>query len=115
MRRMLKAKIHRVTVTDANLLYEGSLTLDVELLEAANLVVHEKIEVVNVNTGDRFSTYLIAGEKGQCCLNGAAARLGTVGDPLILMAFNLVSESDVATWQPRIIFVDEKNQRVQTK
>ena len=109
LRRMLKSKIHRISVTGAELHYPGSLTLGAELIEAADLVAYEEVDVVSVNNGARFSTYVIAGTPGQCCLNGAAARLGATGDLLIVMSFDLVSELLVGDWRPRIVHVDERN------
>ena len=109
LRRMLKSKIHRIGVTDAELHYPGSITLGAELIEAADLVPYEEVDVVNVNNGARFSTYVIVGAPGVCCLNGAAARLGAVGDLLIVMAFDLVGEALVRDWRPRIVHVDERN------
>ncbi|HLI15778.1 MAG TPA: aspartate 1-decarboxylase [Acidimicrobiales bacterium] len=109
LRRMLKAKVHRVTVTDANLHYTGSLTLDAALIAAADCYEFEEVDVVNVNNGERFSTYLIAGGPGECCLNGAAARLGAPGDLLIVMAFDLVDEESAASLKPRIVHVDAAN------
>ncbi len=114
LRRMMKSKIHRICVPDAELHYPGSLTLGAELIEAADLVAYEEVDVVNVNNGARFSTYVIVGALGVCCLNGAAARLGAVGDLLIVMAFDLVSEDLVGGWRPRIVHVDERNHLVAT-
>lgn len=108
-RRMLKSKIHRITVTDANLHYPGSLTLDTELMKAADLLENEQIDVVNVNNGARFSTYVIPGERGDCCLNGAAARLGAPGDLLIIMAFDLIDDVAAREWRPTVIHVDADN------
>lgn len=109
LRRMLKAKIHRIGVTDAELHYPGSLSLGSELIEAADLVPYEEVDVVNVNNGARFCTYVMVGTPGECRLNGAAARLGVIGDLLIVMAFDLVSEALVGDWRPRIVHVDERN------
>ena len=112
LRRMLKSKIHRIAVTEANLHYNGSLTLDRALLDAADLYEYEQIDVVNVNNGARFSTYLIEGGPGTCCLNGAAARLGQPGDLLILMAYDLLDEQSAAGHKPTVIVVDGENRRV---
>lgn len=109
---MLKAKIHRAVVTDANLHYTGSLSLDRALLDAAGLYEYEEIDVVNVNNGTRFSTYLIDGGPGECCLNGAAARLGVPGDLLILMAFDLVEDCSAAALSPTIILLDGDNRPI---
>jgi aspartate 1-decarboxylase len=107
----LKSKIHRATITDANLYYNGSLTVDEDLLEEANLREFEQVTVVNINTGSRFETYLIKGErgKGDICLNGAAARLGAKGDLVIIMAYCLLDSKEAETYEPKIVFVDEKN------
>ena len=107
----LKSKIHRATITDANLYYNGSLTVDEDLLEEANLKEFEQVTVVNINTGSRFETYLIKGErgKGDICLNGAAARLGAKGDLVIIMAYCLLDSKEVESYEPKIVFVDDKN------
>ncbi len=110
LRRMLRAKIHRVTVTGAELHYEGSLSLDPRLLKTAGLLAFEQVDVVNVNNGARFSTYLIEGAAGECCLNGAAARLGVPGDLLIVMAFDLVEERAALDHVPVVVHVDGDNQ-----
>ena len=101
---LLKAKLHRIRVTEANLDYEGSLTLDPDDMEAVGIVPYEKILVADVENGSRFETYAIAGARGSgvCCLNGAAARLGKVGDRLIVMAFARMSEDEAANWQPKV-------------
>ena len=110
-REMLKSKIHDATVTEANLNYVGSITIDATLLEAADLLENEKVLVVNKNTGDRLETYVITGERGSgvLCLNGAAARLVQPGDHVIVMAFALVEQSDLAAHRPRIVVVDANN------
>ena len=101
---LLKAKLHRIRVTEANLDYEGSLTLDPDDMEAVGIVPYEKILVADLENGSRFETYAIAGRRGSrvCCLNGAAARLGKVGDRLIVMCFAQVSPDEAAGWQPRV-------------
>lgn len=108
---MLKGKIHRATVTEANLNYTGSLTLDSLLIEAAGLLVHEKILVANINTGDRFETYIIEGERGSgvVCLNGAAARLGQPGDLIIAMSFAQMDEQEAKSFHPKTVYVDANN------
>ncbi len=113
MRWMCKSKIHRVTVTEANLAYEGSITVDQALLEAANIVPYEMVQVYNVNNGSRFETYAIPGpeKSGVVCLNGAAARLGMVGDKLIVVSTSFVEEADVPSFSPRVVFVDSQNRR----
>ena len=101
---MLKAKLHRIRVTESCLDYEGSLTLDPDDMEAVGILPYEKILCADVENGNRFETYAIAGERGSgvCCLNGAAARLGKVGDRLIVMAFARMSEDEAAAWQPKV-------------
>ncbi len=110
-RRMMKSKIHRATITSADLHYEGSLTLDTELMAAADLVEHEEIHVVNVNNGARFTTYVIPGPAGSGVvqLNGAAARLGMPGDLVILIAYGNYEQSEVADHRPAVVFVDGRN------
>ena len=101
---ILKSKLHRIRITEANLDYEGSLTLDPDDMEAVGIVQHEKLLVANVENGNRFETYAIAGLRGShvCCLNGAAAHLGKVGDRLIVMAFAHATPEEAAAWQPRV-------------
>ncbi len=111
MRQMLRAKVHRVTVTERDLQYEGSLTLDRELMDACGMVPYERVDVYDVTNGNRFSTYLIEGEPGSgaCCLNGAAAHLVELGDKLILAAYCHVDERDVAGHRPQVVLVGEGN------
>lgn len=109
---MLKGKIHRAVVKQAELNYVGSITIDVELLEAAGIYEYQKVQVVDVDNGSRFETYTIAGERGSglICLNGAAARCASVGDKVIIMAYAGVSEEEVkAGYAPTVVFVDEEN------
>ncbi len=117
MRILCKSKIHRATVTEANLNYEGSLTLDPLLMEAAGLVPFEQVHVLNLNNGARFETYLIEGERGSgtVCVNGAAARLVQVGDPVIVLAYALVPEDELSDFTARIVFVDEHNRVVRVE
>jgi aspartate 1-decarboxylase len=114
MRRMCKSKIHGAVVTEANLHYVGSLTIDQSLLEAADIVPYEWLHVVNVNTGARFETYAIEGQAGSGVigLNGAAARLGHPGDKLIIMCAASLTEEEIADFRPRLVFVDERNRIV---
>lgn len=109
---MLKAKIHRATVTQAELDYVGSITVDMDLLERAGIFEYEKVQIVDVNNGARFETYTIAGERGSgvMCLNGAAARMVQTGDKIILMAYAQVSPEEAKGLRPTVLFVDEKNQ-----
>jgi aspartate 1-decarboxylase len=115
-RHLMKSKIHRATITGADLHYEGSLTVDEELLEAADLVTYEEIQVVNVNTGSRFTTYVIPGPRGSGImqLNGAAARLGHPGDVVILISYGVFTEQEAARHTPRVVFVDERNRLART-
>src|SRR5262245_55079136 len=117
MRWMCKSKIHRATVTEANLAYEGSITIDESLMDKANLVPYEMVQVFNINNGQRFETYAIPGpkESGVICLNGAAARLGVVGDKIIIISSAMVDESEVPSYSPKVVYVDEKNKRVSRK
>jgi aspartate 1-decarboxylase len=112
LRQMCKSKIHRATVTGANLNYVGSITIDQKLLAAADILEYELVQVVNINNGERFETYAIAGEpdSGTICLNGAAARLAAPGDLVIIMAYGLVTEAEAREWAPRIVHVDAANQ-----
>lgn len=102
--QILKSKLHRIRVTEACLDYEGSLTLDPDDMEAVGILPYEKILCADVENGNRFETYAIAGARGSgvCCLNGAAARLGKVGDRLIVMAFARMSADEAAAWQPKV-------------
>jgi len=108
---MLYSKIHRATVTDANLEYVGSITIDEELMQAAKLRVGQKVDIVNINNGERFSTYVIKGEKGKrdICLNGAAARKVHKGDKIIIIAYANMSEAEADTFKPSIVIVDDNN------
>lgn len=112
LRTMCKSKIHRATVTDANLNYQGSITIDEALMEAADLLAYEKVQIVNNNTGARFETYVIKGKRdsGTVCLNGAAARLVQRGEIVIIISYVLVDKEDLASFQPKIIAVNSHNQ-----
>jgi aspartate 1-decarboxylase len=111
-RTMCKSKIHRATVTDADLNYEGSITLDAELLEAADILEYEQVHVVNVNNGARFETYAIRGEpgSGDVVVNGAAARLVQRGDTVIIISYGAFEAAELATFAPKLVFVDGSNQ-----
>ncbi|MFI5235663.1 MAG: aspartate 1-decarboxylase [Gemmatimonadales bacterium] len=113
-RHLMKSKIHRATITSADLHYEGSLTVDQDLLDAADLAEFEDVQVVNVNNGNRFNTYVIPGPRGSGViqLNGAAARLGLAGDLVIIIAYGVVDEAEVEHFAPRVVFVDERNRVV---
>ena len=116
-RQMLRSKLHRISVTECNVEYEGSLTLDPDLMREAGMVPYERIDVYDVDNANRFSTYLIEGEpgSGDCCVNGAAARLVGMGDKLILASYCVVEDKDVATHQPQIVIVGEGNRIKETK
>ena len=111
LRTLLKSKIHRATVTDCELHYEGSCAIDEDLLDAANLAENEQIHVWNINNGERFVTYAIRGERGSgiISLNGSAARRASVGDLVIIAAFGLVPEDQVRGHQPKLVFMDDAN------
>jgi aspartate 1-decarboxylase len=110
-REVLRGKIHRATVTEANLEYEGSLTVDAELLEAAGLAPYERIDVYDITNGSRFSTYLIEGPRrsGVVCVNGAAAHLAKRGDRVIITGYGLATAAELKDYHPRIVLVDEDN------
>ena len=112
IRRLMKSKIHRATVTEADLNYEGSVTIDEELLMAANIVEYEQVDIYNITNGNRLTTYAIKGEPGSgvVCLNGAAARLVDVGDLVIIVSYADYHENEVANHSATLIVVDESNQ-----
>ncbi len=112
-RNMLKSKIHRASVTDANLNYEGSLTIDADLMEAADILNYEQIKIYNIHNGARFDTYAIAGPagKGDICLNGAAARLGAPGDLIIIATYANYDEAEAVGRKPKVVHVDSKNRK----
>jgi len=116
-RTMCKSKVHRAVLTGADLHYEGSLTLDVALMEAADILPFEKVQVVNVNNGSRLETYVIEGERnsGTIQLNGAAARLGAAGDHVIVISYADYEESELENFTPKLVFVDEKNRIAREK
>ena len=105
---VVKSKIHRVTVTEANLNYIGSITIDEDLLDAANLIANEKVSIVNNNNGERFATYIIKGERGSgvVCLNGAAARKAQPGDIIIVMSYAMMDFEEAKTFKPSVVFPD---------
>jgi len=109
--QLLKSKVHHVAITEANLHYMGSLTLDVDIMEAANLLENEKIHVVNINNGERLETYLIKGGRGTgvCCLNGPAARKGAEGDIIIILSYALMDFEEAKNFSPKIVFPKEGN------
>ena len=111
---VLKSKIHRVTVTEANLNYVGSITIDEALMEAANIIAGEKVQVVDINNGERIDTYVIRGERGrgQICLNGPAARKVAVGDVVIIMSFAAMDFEEAKSFRPSVIFPDTDTNRL---
>ena len=117
LRLMLRAKIHRATVTDANLEYEGSLTVDPLLLESAGILPYEQVSVSNLNNGERFETYVIPGKRGQgeMVLNGPTARKGTKGDKVIVFCYELYNQDELRNYKPKLVYVDEMNRVRETK
>jgi aspartate 1-decarboxylase len=115
MRTMLKGKIHRARVTEVNLDYEGSITIDRVLMEAADILPYEMVHVLDIDNGARFQTYAIEGEpgSGEVCINGAAARLVSEGDTVIILAYTGVADEEARTVHPRLVYVDERNAIVQ--
>ncbi|MBE2975814.1 aspartate 1-decarboxylase [Priestia megaterium] len=111
MLTMMKSKIHRATVTEANLEYIGSITIDTEIMEAANILPNEKVQIVNNNNGARFETYVIAGERGSktICLNGAAARLVHVGDTVIIISYAMLNANEARNYEPKVVFMSDDN------
>lgn len=115
MVELLKSKIHRATLTNKNIDYEGSITIDREICALANLLEFEKVDVYNITNGARFSTYVIYGGKGVVELNGAAARLGEVGDKLIIVSFAMFEERELEKYAPKIVLLDEMNKVKEVK
>jgi len=117
MRIMLRGKIHRATVTGADLHYEGSVTIDVELLERADILPYQQVDVWNVTNGERFTTYAFAGQRGSgvICINGAAAHKARPGDLVIIASFSPATEEEARTWTPQCVFVDAQNRPVELR
>ena len=117
LRTMCKGKIHRATVTQADLNYVGSITIDQDLLDAADIYPYEQVQVVNINNGARLETYTIPGARGSgvICLNGAAARLNAVGDLVIIISYAQCNEKEIRSLQPHVVFVDENNRMTEQK
>ena len=117
MRTMLKSKIHRARVTGLSLDYEGSISIDKNLMTEADILPYEQVQVLNLNNGARFTTYAIEMERdsGQVCINGAAARLAKKGDIILILAFCQVAESEAADFLPRLVYVDSRNRIVETR
>ncbi|GAB6990267.1 aspartate 1-decarboxylase [Paenibacillus pini] len=115
-RTMMKSKIHRATVTEANLNYVGSITIDEDLMEASDLLENEKVQIVDNNNGARLETYVIPGPRGSgvICLNGAAARMVQPGDTVIIISYAMMSSEELIHHKPRVVFVDENNKPVNT-
>jgi len=111
MIQILKSKLHRIKVTQAELHYVGSITLDEDLMDAANLIENELVQVLNINNGERFETYVIKGERGSgtVCLNGPAARLSLVGDDIIVVSYAVMDFEEAKRFKPRLVFPNEKN------
>ncbi len=110
----MKSKLHRVKITQAELNYVGSVTIDEDLMDAANLIENEKVQIVNNNNGERFETYVIKGERGSgmICLNGAAARRAQIGDVVIIIAYAMMTEEEARTYKPSLVFPDDNNRLV---
>jgi aspartate 1-decarboxylase len=117
MRTMLRGKIHRATVTGADLHYEGSVTIDTELLERADIIPYQQVDIWNVTNGERFQTYALAGQRGSgvVCINGAAAHKARAGDLVIIASFSTMTEAEARAWVPRCVFVDALNRPVETR
>jgi aspartate 1-decarboxylase len=111
LRNFLKSKIHQATVTQAELYYEGSLTIDIELMETADIRPYEKVSVVDINNGERFETYVIPGKRGTgvMCVNGAAARLVSVGDLIIVMSYCQLNAKEIENYKPLVVLLDKEN------
>lgn len=116
LREMCKSKIQRPTVTASELYYEGSLTVDLDLLDEANILPYEKVQVVNVNNGSRLETYTIPGERGSgiICLNGPAARLGYVGDKIVVISYSMMEDETLVDYKPKVVIVDDNNRVTKT-
>ena len=115
VRIMLKSKIHRARVTDANINYEGSITIDRKLMEATDILHYEQVQVLNINNGTRFTTYAIEGEKGEICLNGAAARLVIKGDIIIILSYCHIDDTETTDFRPKLVYVNAQNTNTETK
>lgn len=112
MRCMLKSKIHAATITSSSLFYEGSITIDIELLKLADIHPYEQVMVSNLNNGERFETYAIPGRSGEVCLNGPTARKGMPGDTVIVFSYSYIADSESSGFEPRIIKVDKANREI---
>ena len=112
---VLKSKLHRATVTQTILDYEGSISIDTNLVKEAGMHLWEKVEIFNINNGARLATYIIPGKKGEFCLNGAAARLAQPGDKIIVVSYTWIDEQDADSWKPRVVLLNEDNSVKQVK
>lgn len=112
---MMKCKIHRATVTEADLNYEGSVSICPDLIKASGLLINEKVDILNINNGARFTTYVIKGRKGEVCLNGAAARQVQKGDLVIIVSYCGMPYEVAKSWEPTVVFVDENNRMVEKR
>lgn len=115
MRIMLKSKIHRARITQLSIDYEGSITIDRRLMEEADILPYEQVQVLNINNGARFETYAVEGDSGEICLNGAAARLGAKGDVIIILTYCHVEDDEARNIMPKLVYVDEKNRITKVK
>ena len=112
---MLKSKIHRACITQVDIDYEGSITIDRRLMEEADIFPYEQVQVLNLNNGARFATYAIEGESGEICLNGAAARLAAKGDIIIILAYCHVEDNEARNFTPKLVYVENKNVGIEVK
>ena len=115
LRCILRAKIHIATVTESNLSYEGSITIDAAILKKAGILPYEQVMVSNLNNGERLDTYVIPGKEGEICLNGPTARKGIVGDKIIIFCYSYVEDSKLKGFKPKIVLLDEKNKILKVK
>jgi len=114
LRSFLRAKIHNATVTESNLSYEGSITIDAAIIEEAGILPYEQVMISNLNNGERFETYVIPGKSGEICLNGPTARKGVVGDKIIIFSYGYLDDARTEGFRPKIVRLDEKNRIVKT-
>ena len=115
MRTMLKSKIHRARVTRVNIDYEGSITIDKRLMEEANILPYEQVQVLNINNGARFTTYAIEGKSGELGINGAAARMVAIGDVIIILSYAFVNDDEAYEFTPKLVYVNARNAIIETK
>ena len=115
LRCILRAKIHLATVTESNLSYEGSITIDEAILKKAGILSYEQVMISNLNNGERFETYVIPGRKGEICLNGPTARKGIVGDKIIIFCYSYVEDNKLKEFKPKIVLLNEKNKILSVK